>query len=134
MKTDKKSKKNNNLIKSNVDSELQHVVCYKIMDRVVDGKDYKFKFLFHGVNGTRTLNFDTWVKAERKWAGEGGNKYWTGFHVLLSRENAEKYFKRFTDESKTRIIVKCLARNLTPKASSKGLVYLAEEIMMPSSL
>lgn len=107
-------------------------LCYKIVDRVLDGDEYKFKFLFHGVKGQRVIPFDTWVKAERKWAGEGGNKYWTGFHVLLTRELCEKYMERFTDESKTRVIVKCLAKGLTPKESSRGMVYLAEELMMPT--
>jgi len=99
----------------------------------VDKATKIFKTLFHGINGSRTMPFDTWIKADRKWAGEGGSKYWTGFHVILSRENCEKYFKRFTDESKTRVIIECLARKLTPKESSRGIVYLAEEILIPSS-
>lgn len=106
------------------------VECYKIMDLCKDGKTYKT--LFHGVGGTKQIPFDKWVTAVRRWAGEGGNKYWTGFHVLLSKENAEKYFKKFTDEKKTRIIVKCFAKNLREKESSRGLVFLAEELMIPS--
>jgi hypothetical protein len=103
------------------------VHCYKIVD--FDG--YRYKVLFHGVNGSRILPFNTWLKAERKWAGEGGNKYWTGFHVFQSKSVCMKYFKRFTDKSKTRTIVECLARNLRPKESSRGNVFLADEIMIP---
>lgn len=106
------------------------ITCFKIMDLGNDGKS--FKTLFHGINGSKTIPFDTWIKADKKWAGEGGKKYWTGFHVILSRENCEKYLKKFTDNTKKRVIVKCLARNLTPKESSKGLVHLAEEILIPS--
>ena len=100
------------------------------MDLSNDGKAYKT--LFHGVNGSRTIPFNVWIKADRKWAGEGGTKYWTGFHVILNVENCGKYIKRFKDKKKTRVIVKCLAKNLRPKESSKGLVFLAEEIMIPN--
>lgn len=111
--------------KNNMNKE---VVCYKIMD--IDEKGYKT--LFHGVNGSRIMPFDTWIQAERKWGGEGGSKYWTGFHVLMTRELCLKYFKKFTDEKKTRVIVKCFAKNLTPKKSSRGMVFLAEWLMIPS--
>lgn len=111
-------------------SATNPIECYKIMDLSNDGKSYKT--LFHGVNGSKILPFDTWVLADRKWAGEGGSKYWTGFHVILTKENCEKYFKKFTDESKTRVIIKCMAMNLRPKESSRGLVYLAEKMLIPS--
>ena len=101
--------------------------CYKIVDKVEKG----IKFLFHGINGTRDIPRGKWIKADKKWAGEGGQKYWTGIHVFVSREIANKYFLRFTDKTKTRIIVKCWAKNLVPKKSSRGNVFLAEEIMVP---
>ena len=108
---------------------MNSTICYKIMDLSKDGRSYQT--LFHGVNGTKKIPFDTWVTAVRKWAGEGGQKYWTGFHVLLSREDCEKYAGKFTDETKTRVIVKCYAKNLRLKKSSRGKVFLAEELMIP---
>jgi len=102
---------------------------YKIVDLTKDKKS--IRTLFHGVNGSRIIPFDTWVQAERKWGGEGGRKYWTGFHIFKKLEIAEKYFKRFTDKSKSRIIVKCLANGLRPKESSRGNVFLADEIKIP---
>jgi hypothetical protein len=109
---------------------MKPVICYKIMD--LDEKDKSYKTLFHGINGTKVIPLDKWVKSVRKWAGEGGNKYWTGFHVILSKKKCKKYFKRFTDEKKTRVIVKCLAKSLRPKKSSKGLVFLADELLVLS--
>ena len=103
--------------------------CYKIMELAADGKSYRT--LFHGVKGNRTMPFYTWIKAERKWSGEGGKKYWTGFHVILDREKCERYLKRFSQSKKTRVIVRCIAKNLRPKESSRGMVFLAEEIMIP---
>lgn len=101
--------------------------CYKIVDAVPRG----LRFLFHGVDGTKLIPFDTWLTAEVKWAGEGGNKYWTGFHVLKTREDCEKYMERFTDKKKIRTIVECRAKELRPKKSSGGLVFLASKLMIP---
>ena len=108
------------------------VKCYKIMELAADGKSYRT--LFHGVNGNRTMPFDTWIKAERKWGGEGGAKYWTGFHVILDQEKCERYLKRFYQPNKIRVIVKCVAKNLRPKESSRGIVFLADELMIPSKI
>ena len=102
--------------------------AYKIVDLADDGKT--FKTLFHGVDGSRILPMRTWIKAEKKWAGEGGSKYWTGFHVIKDIDKCREYLKRFTDKSKRRAIVWCLAKNLRPKESSRGDVFLAEEIMI----
>lgn len=117
-----------NLIEDIIDSS-KHIPleAYKIMDVHADGR---FKTLFHGVDGSKFIDRNVWVKAERRWAGEGGTKYWTGFHVLLTKEDAEKYFKKFTDEKKTRVIVKCHVKNIRPKESSRGLVWLADDMLI----
>lgn len=107
------------------------IPCYKIVDLSKDGKNVKF--LFHGVlDKTRDIPYDVWIQAKRKWAGEGGQKYWTGIHVFTDIKIANKYFKRFTDKTKKRIIVRCWGKGLTPKISSRGNVFLAKEIMVPN--
>lgn len=105
-----------------------YIKCYKIMEPAKDGG---FQTLFHGVNGSKVIPFNTWMTAKKRWAGEGGTKYWTGFHVCLTYENIIKYLKRFTDKNKQRVIVRCRARSVTPKKSSRGLVYLAEKLYIP---
>jgi len=106
------------------------VPCYKIVDLDKDGKN--IRFLFHGVlNKSRDIPYYVWLKAKRKWAGEGGQKYWTGIHVFTDKRIADKYFKRFTDATKKRIIVRCWGKRLIAKKSSRGNVFLAEEIMVP---
>lgn len=102
-------------------------MCYKIVE--LDPKK-GYKTLFHGIKGCRFLPLNVWIKSERKWAGEGRTKYWTGFHVILDKEICVKYLKRFTDKNKRRVIVKCLVKDLRPKKSSRGNVFLAKEIMM----
>lgn len=100
---------------------------YKIVD--VDEEGYKW--LFHGVNGTRRIPFNTWITAHRKWAGEGGHKYWTGFHMFTSKESADKYFNKFTDKKKKRIIINVMGKRLSIKESSHGNVFLAETLFVP---
>lgn len=110
-------------------------LCYKIVD-IEETIDVfyppLYKFLYHGVNGTRVIPFNTWLKADRKWAGEGGTKYWTGFHVFLDKTMMETYLKKFTDKTKKRVVVKCYAKNLRLKESSRRKVFLAEWLMFPS--
>ena len=100
--------------------------------KIVDLKNDNYQWLFHGVNGTKVVPFNTWVKADRKWAGEGGHKYWTGFHMFVRKEIAEKYFERFTDKTKTRVIIRVFGRRMRVKESSRGNVFLAEELWVPS--
>lgn len=99
--------------------------CFKIVDLSPDGT---YSLLMHGVNRSKLLPFNTWIKAERKWAGEGGLKYWTGFHVLKSEEACLKYMKKFRDKTKARVIIKVLAKGLTPKPRTKVGVFLAKEL------
>jgi hypothetical protein len=115
------------ILPSDIDWEVVEEV-YKIVDLAKDGKT--LKTLFHGVDGSKTLPMRIWIKSEKKWAGEGGSKYWTGFHVIKDIDKCREYLKRFTDKSKRRVIVSCLAKNLRPKESSRGDVFLAEEIMI----
>lgn len=95
--------------------------CFKIV-RHCEGK---LKFLFHGINKDRTIHHKRWLKAERKWAGEGGTKYWTGIHVLKDFGLCVDYLCRFkTAEDKA--IIRCDCKGLRPKESSRGDVFLAD--------
>ena len=102
--------------------------CWKIVEHHEAG----FKTLFHGVNGSRLLPRGKWLTSERKWCGEGvGRKYWTGFHVVTSRELCEKYFALFKRRD-GRGIVECLARGLRKKPGGRPGVMLAKQIMVPA--
>ena len=100
---------------------------YKIV--LKDGND--IKTLFHAVNGTKTLQFDKWIKSHKKIVsdGKGGRKYISGFHFFLTKEKAKEYLINFRTE-KNRIIVKCYVRGYKPKLSNKD-VYLADQILIP---
>lgn len=97
-------------------------LCYRLVEI---GKNGEYKTLFHGVNKSRTLPRGKWLRAEVKWVNDGsGTHYWSGFHVLKSRAECERYFKRFR-KRKHRRVVECLVHGLRPKAHSPHPVLLA---------
>lgn len=105
-------------------------VYYKIVQKDNEGK---IKTLFHGINGTKILPTKTWVKAKIKSnVRDGvGNSYTSGIHIIDGLDEARKYLKRF--RRKDRIIVECLAKGLRKKEKSRSAVYLADEILIPTS-
>jgi len=102
---------------------------YKI---VIEGDD-GYKTLFHGIDGSRTLPFDVWLKADKKIVidGSGGTPYLSGIHCFLNRKATEIYLKRFRTK-KNRVIIKCKAKGLRLKPTGGIPVFLADEIFIPS--
>ena len=97
---------------------------YKIVE--TDGKD--FFTLFHGINGTRKLPLNQWIKAEIKenvMDGKG-KKYISGIHVVDGLDEAIDYMKKFRRTD--RVIVSCYATGLKRKTHSNHKVYLADKI------
>lgn len=90
------------------------------------------KNLFRGIEGTRTIKFDTWLKAEKKMGvdGSGQEPYLTGIHVLKNKQKAINYLDNFRTE-KNRVVIPCYAKGLRQKPTNKD-VYLADYIFVPS--
>ena len=84
-------------------------IWWKIVEQ--DEKTGDYKTLFHGLNGSRTLSKNVWLKAVEKMVGDGTSKtrYLSGFHILKTKEECEEYLTYFKTE-KNRVIVPCLAR------------------------
>ena len=101
------------------------IEVYKI---VIEGNNGRYKTLFHGINGSKLIPLDEWLKADIKLVkdGSGGNKYYSGFHCFETKELGEKYLKRFRTEQ-NRVLIKCDAKFIRHKPSNKE-VWLAEEI------
>lgn len=96
--------------------------------KIVEQKDKEIYTLFHGINGTRKLPFNKWIKGEiKKNVMDGkGTKYTSGIHVIDGFEEAQNYLKRF--RKKDRIIVPCIVKNIRKKTKSKYKVYLTEYV------
>jgi len=101
---------------------------YKIVD---EDKPGIFKTLFHGVNKSRLLKFNEWLKAELKPVKDGtsATTYISGWHIAPSYEECVRYLKAFKHLTKKRI-VKCKAKNIRPKSHSRHEIYLAEYILI----
>jgi hypothetical protein len=103
---------------------MKSVKCF----RLIAIENGKIKTLFHGVNGSRIIPQDTWMIAQKKIVSDGGTKYVSGFHVLKTRAECEKYLNKFT--RKNIYVVSILAQNLRPKLHSSSPVFLAERIKL----
>jgi len=95
------------------------------------------KNLFKGLpqedsqRNTRTIKYDKWLHAEKKWSvdGSGQQEYLTGIHTLKSKEDAEDYLNNFRTE-KCRVVVECQAEGLRQKPTNEK-VYLADKLRVP---
>lgn len=86
------------------------------------------KTLFKGIEGSRTIRFNKWLKADKKMSvdGSGQQPYLTGIHVFKEKKKAYKYLNNFRTD-KDRRIIKCYAKGLRVKPTNNN-VYLADRI------
>ena len=86
--------------------------------------------LFHGLDGSRVIPVGKWLKAEKKMVRDGTSHtyYESGWHVLLTEEDAKDYMKAFKRRLEKLRIVPVLVRNLRKKEHSRSPVYLADEM------
>ena len=95
-------------------------------------------FLFHGIEGTRRIQKNTWLKANKKRVKDGGagTIYLSGFHIFSSKEEAYTYLTTAfrtgpigsLNSPRHRAIVKVNCKNLRKKEHSRSNVYLADKI------
>jgi hypothetical protein len=79
---------------------------YKIMDL----EKGSLKTLFHGVNGSKTLPVFEWIKANLKKGASDGTRsatYTSGFHVMETQAQAEKYLMSNFRNLENKVIVRC---------------------------
>jgi len=104
--------------------------------RIVEIKNGKVLSLFHGTNGSREIKLDEWNKCNKKLVQDGSGqkrKYISGWHCLVSQEDAENFFMKMFKIKENRQIVRCEVRgNIRPKhPDSKGKpCLLADEILI----
>ena len=100
---------------------------YKIVER----QNGAIKTLFHGLNGSRVLPENKWLKAEKKLVRDGTSKTWyeSGWHIIPTYEECVEYLE-FFQKLDTKDIVKCKAKKIWPKSHSRSNVYLAEYILI----
>jgi len=101
--------------------------------RIVEEKNGEYYSLFHGTNRSRKLPRGKWIKADLKRVKDGtrGTYYDSGFHVLLSKVEADEFFEKLFREHKDRKVIKVYVRNIHLKTHSRHPVFLAEEMLVP---
>ena len=99
------------------------MIGYKIFDVDDCGT---FRFLFHGLNKTRIVSRNKWLKANKILGKDGSGKthYITGFHFFKTQEEAENWPGDMTD----REIVKVSVRGIREKTHSRWDTFLADEM------
>lgn len=103
------------------------MIAFKIMEF----ENGQVKTLFHGIDGSRTVPCNTWVKSEQKQVKDGTSKttYESGWHILPTEESCHEYMGKFKNRLEKLVIVKCeVAGRIWDKAHSPSPVQLAEEI------
>ena len=107
------------------------IKAYKIVETDDKGN---LKTLFHGVDGTRIISTDKWIKADEKMVKDGTSKteYLSGWHILLEKSHAMDYLKAFTTRLDRLKIVKVFVKDIRPKEHSRHPVFLAKELRLPA--
>lgn len=100
--------------------------------RIVEVKDGEYYSLFHGTNRSRKLERGKWLKADKKTVKDGScaTYYESGFHVLKSKEDTERFFERMFRIKENRRVVPVLAKGIRLKSHSRHEVYLADEMFI----
>jgi len=98
---------------------------YKIVEKHPNG----LKTLFHGNNGSRSLETGVWLEANTKMVRDAahGKRYLSGWHVLKSYQDAADFLKKFRKRKELLHIVPCKAKNMHIKPSNRN-VLLAQWI------
>lgn len=103
--------------------------AYKIVETDDKGN---IKTLFHGLNGSKIIPKNKWLKAKEKLVRDGTSKTWyiSGWHVLLTHKDAVDYLKAFKTRLDRLKIVEVLVKDLRPKEHSPSPVFLAKSMLL----
>ena len=98
--------------------------------KIVEVLDGKIKTLFHGLNKSKTMEQGKWLEADVKLGRDGsGNRYYlTGWHTLLTLEEAKEYLSRFKSRIASLKIVECEITEIWKKQHSPSNVMLSRYI------
>jgi hypothetical protein len=101
--------------------------------KIVEANGPDLKTLFHGIDGSRKLPSGRWLTAAKKMVKDGTSKtrYLSGFHILMTEADAERYLTSFSRRLEKLKIVRCTVRGeIRPKRHSRHPVFLADEIWL----
>jgi len=93
-------------------------------------KEAVLRFLFHGLEGSRTVPLNRWLKAKKRRVKDGTSKhkYLSGFHVFVDRQAMSRFGKLTKFKYP---ILPVLVRGLRPKPRTSVGAWLADELYVP---
>jgi hypothetical protein len=107
---------------------MYHIYHGTKIIEIVDGTP---KFMFCGLNGSRTLTLNRWLHAEEKLVKDGrGTEYLSGFHILNGDiEEAKQYIKRFKNLENKFLVSVCYEHGRR-KPTKGSLAVLAKSLLI----
>jgi hypothetical protein len=101
----------------------------EIYYKIVEVKNHRYRFLFHGVNKSKNIIIGKWYTATVKIVRDGSSyPYKSGFHFFNDYETAEKYLKKFKNQDNKMIaVVEIDVVSARPKGP-RTEVWLTEKI------
>jgi hypothetical protein len=107
-------------------------MTYKTGYKIIDISKGFPRYLFKGLDGTRTIKQNTPLHAEIKQVNDGGVTYTSGFHVLPEDLGLiKKYVSKFK-KKKGRAVIKVRYKNHRPKPTKGSLAILANTMILRS--
>ena len=110
----------------------------KIYYKIIDNNPFtnEVTFIHFGLNGSKKIKFDKWLKATEKPVIDGskGTRYTSGFHVFESLEDAIEYRRKFKKNYERKEIARVNVKGIREKTHSRAKVFLAKQIKFESVL
>lgn len=102
--------------------------------RIFEACEEQPRTLFHGWHGSRSLPLDQWLRAKQgivtnPGKAKEGKTFRAGWHVTLSREEAEQYLGNF-NSGRELVVCRVWVKAIRPKPRSRHPVYLAKDMLV----
>jgi len=102
--------------------------------RICERKNEKLHTLFHGVDGSRQLEMNTWITAKIKPVSDGSRKtskeYISGFHSIIDLNECIKFLGRFRKPRDLVIVKVEIGEKTWEKEHSPANIILSEKIKL----
>lgn len=94
--------------------------------RFFELKNNAYHTLFHGIDGSRRLPINQWLKADQRVVSEGrdARRYRSGFHVFTSLEVAKKFINKFRSPRTIVAVQVEVAGNVRTKPTNKDVLLV----------
>jgi hypothetical protein len=102
----------------------------KVGYKIFENKEGSPFFIFHGLNGSRSIPLDTKLTAKERIVRDGnGRAYLSGFHVVMNTENLDKTKNLFRITA-NRVTAKVKCIDVREKPNAKAGICICREFIL----